>query len=379
MKICMVVSTPFPPEEGIGYYTYNLSNKLIEKGHDVVVLTRGSWNKTQRQVIDGIEVIRAPFIPIYPFYIKFHGLFVNKIFKSLESQIDIVHIHTPLSPVIKTALPVITTVHTPMLTSYRLAKMRSMHGIFSKISARMVSYPQELKLIQKSDIVTTLTNSIANELKEYYLNGKEVIVMGNGVNEDVCTPNQKYVEKDRKYILYVGRIHREKGLFDLLECAKYICKTRSDVFFNIVGVGCDQKKLMRKVKKFQLEDRFIFLGQIKKDILIKLYQNATLFILPSYHEGLPTVLLEAMSCGLPIIATDVRGNRDLISDRENGILVPPRAPKKMAEAICILLKDEALMKNLSKNARKTVEENYTWDTISNKFLKYYKSLIEVHP
>jgi glycosyltransferase involved in cell wall biosynthesis len=330
----MVLSTPFPPVEGIGYYTYYLSKKLIEEGHEVVV-------------------------------------------KSLKPEIDVVHFHTPLPSLIKTDLPIITTVHTPMLTDYRLVKMRSMYSILSKISARLVSYPQELKLIQASNIVTTLTNSIANELKEYYLNGKEVIVMGNGVDENVCTPNQKDVEKDRKYILFVGHIYREKGLFDLLESAKYICNDRSDVFFNIVGLGRDLNKLKRKVKKFGLEDRFIFLGQIKKDILVKLYQNATLFVLPSYHEGLPTVLLEAMSCGLPIIATDVRGNRDLISNGKNGIIIPSRDPKKLAEAILMLLEDEKLGENLSKNARKTIEENYTWDIVSSKFLRCYESLVEV--
>ncbi len=76
MKICMVMSTPFPPKEGIGYYTYNLSKQLMKKGHEVVVITRGSWKKTQRDVFDGIEIIRTPFIPIYPFYLQLHKIFV---------------------------------------------------------------------------------------------------------------------------------------------------------------------------------------------------------------------------------------------------------------------------------------------------------------
>ena len=69
MKICMVISTPFPPEEGIGYYAYNLSQMLIEKGHEVAVITRGSLQRTQWKVYDGIEVIKAPFVPLYPFYL----------------------------------------------------------------------------------------------------------------------------------------------------------------------------------------------------------------------------------------------------------------------------------------------------------------------
>jgi len=377
MHICHVISVPFPPVEGIGRYVHGLSTKQIEKGHNVAIITRGSWNKIEREVIDGMNVIRVPFIPIYPFYIYLHGIFVNKIFKSLESQIDIVHIHTPLPPPVKTSLPTITTVHSPMLTDNRYMKIRSIYSFFSKISARFVSYPLELKLVQSSDLVTTVSKSIAQELKEYHLNPDEVNVLYNGVDEKFFSPKQRRSDDSKKYIMFVGRIDREKGLFDLLECGRYICSERPDVFFVVVGKGRDLDKLRQKTRKAEVQGRFIFLGQVDKDELVKLYQNATLFVLPSYHEGLPGVLLEAMSCGLPVIATDVRGNRDIISDGENGILVPPKAPKKMAEAISMLLKNERIGKNLSKNARKTIEKNYTLDAISSNFLKCYESLIEV--
>lgn len=374
MKICMVISTPFPPKEGIGYYTYNLSKKLIEKGHKVVVITRGSWYKTQREVFDGIEVIRAPFIPLYPFYLRVHGIFVNKVFKSLESQIDIVHIHSPLPPLIKTSLPVMITVHTPMLTDYRHVKVRSIFSIFSKISARFVSYPLELKLIHSSDVVTAVSKSVAQELKEYCLNPDAVTVVDNGVDEKFFYPKKEKSENGKKYAMFVGRMDREKGLFDLVECGRYVCNERSDVFFIVAGNGRDLDKLRHKTKRIGIQNRFIFLGQVDKDVLVKLYQNATLFVFPSYHEGLPGVVLEAMSCGLPIIATDVRGNRDLISTGENGILVPSRSPRKIADAITTLIDDETLRKKLGKNARETIEDRYTWNAVSDKFLKCYESL-----
>jgi len=375
MKVCMVISTPFPPKEGIGYYTYNLSKKLIEKGHEIVVITRGSWNKTQKQVFDGIEIIRTPFIPIYPFYLRLHRMFVKKVFKSLESQVDIVHIHTPLPPLIKTSQPILLTIHTPMLADNSYIKLRSFYSFLTKISARFVSYPLELKHIKSSDIVTTVSKSVAQELKQYRLNLDEVAIIYNGVDEKFYSPKQNESVNNKKYIMYAGRIDREKGLFDLVESGKFICNERSDVFFIVAGNGRDFNKLKRKTRKAGLQDRFIFLGQVDKDQMVKLYQNATLFVLPSYHEGLPGVLLEAMSCGLPVIVTDVRGNRDLVSNGENGVIVPSRAPKKMAEAISILLKDKKLRKKLGKNARKTIEENYTWNAVSNRILGYYELLV----
>jgi glycosyltransferase involved in cell wall biosynthesis len=373
----MIISTPFPPEEGIGNYTYNLSKILIEKGHKITVLTRGPWKKFQRNNFDGINVIKVPFIPIYPFYLYIHGLNINKIFKSIEKDIDIVHLHSPLPPLVKTSCPIVTTIHTPMLTDYRLFNMRSLYNILSKISAIFVSYPNEQKLIKNSDIITTVTNSIADELKEHYTKNKKIVVIGNGVNEKFFDLNQSEKKQNKKYILFAGRIDREKGLYDLIKCGKHLCNKRADVYFIIAGKGRDLKKIIRKVKKVGLQDKFIFLGQVEKNAMLKLYRIATIFVLPSYHEGLPTVLLEAMSCGLPVIATDVRGNRDLISNGKNGIIIPSKNPIKLAEAIDKLLDDNDTRNNLIKNAREIVEEKYTWDAISRGFIKCYESLIEI--
>ena len=98
MKIAMIISTPFPPEEGIGHYIYNLSKKLMENGHKITVITRGSF-KTKIEFFEGIRVIKVPFIPLYPFHIHIHKFFVNRIFKSIENEFDLIHFHTPLPPV----------------------------------------------------------------------------------------------------------------------------------------------------------------------------------------------------------------------------------------------------------------------------------------
>jgi glycosyltransferase involved in cell wall biosynthesis len=373
----MVLANPFPPKEGIGNYTYHLSKKLIEKGHEVVVITRGSWKGLEREFFEGIEVIKVRFIPIYPFYLNLHGKFVNKTFKSLESNIDLIHFHSPLPPLINTTCSKVTTVHTPMLTDYRFVRMESIYSMMSKISARFVSYPIEKKLFQASDLIMTVSDSVAQELKEeYHLTQDQIFVVGNGVNESFFYPKEQNAENDNKYILFSGRIEREKGLFDLVESGRYILSNRFDISFVIAGNGRDLNRLKRKVHSLGLEKKFKFLGQVSKENLVKLYQDAALFVFPSYHEGLPTALLEAMSCGIPIVATDVRGNRDLISNRKNGILVPPRNPKKLAEAISLLIGDRPLSKTYGRNARLSIEQNFTWNEVSNKVLKCYELILE---
>lgn len=374
MRICQITSAAFPPEEGIGNYVYGLSTQLIKKGHTVTIITRGSSRKKQKEIIDGIEIIRAPFLPIYPLYMMIHTLFVNKLFKSLESRFDIVHIHSPLSPIVDTTLPVIATIHTPMKTDTLASfnENRNLRTTVWKLSGRFISYPLEVNLIKRANVITVVSNSVAQELKEYPAQNKKIIVMGNGIDNTIFKPVGKKSEK--KYILFTGRLSYRKGLFDLIECGKYICEKYPDISFMITGSGILSDTLRERINEQGLAKQFKFLGFVTREELIKLYQNATLYVLPSHYEGLPTVLLEAMSCGLPVIATAVSGNLDVITHGKNGILVPPKSPEKIAEAISLLLDDEQMRKKLGENARKTIEENYTWDIISNNFLTYYNSL-----
>jgi glycosyltransferase involved in cell wall biosynthesis len=134
-------------------------------------------------------------------------------------------------------------------------------------------------------------------------------------------------------------------------------------------------KLQKIVKESGYEDRFEFLGHVDKSKLIELYQNATIFVVPSHYEGLPTTLLEAMSCGLPVVSTAVSGALDVIEPENNGILVPIKSPDKMAEGISKILDDEMLMSNLGIAARKTIEEKFTWDAVSDRILDCYKSIL----
>lgn len=366
----MVLSTPFPPEEGIGYYVYNLSRNLSKKGHKVTVITRGSL-RIEIDLIDGIKIIRVPFIPIYPFYIIIHGFLVNKLFKSIETEFDLVHIHTPLSPIIRTSLPIVSTIHTSLIEDARHLEIVDLRSIIYKISTKYVSYPLVSRLIKHSEVVTTVSNSVAHELQKYY-GFANAIVVGNGVEERIFTPAKNNIGEN--YILYVGRLSYRKGLFDLLDCAKHICHNYSISFF-LVGKGELEGRLRERIKDKELQDKVILLGHVNREELIQLYQNAKTFVLPSHYEGLPTVLLEAMSCGLPVVSTSVSGCVEVVEHMYNGLLIPARSPKRMSEAISLLLEDHKLNMKLGENARKTIEERFTWEKITREIIEIYNKLI----
>ena len=110
-------------------------------------------------------------------------------------------------------------------------------------------------------------------------------------------------------------------------------------------------------------------------ISVKLYQNAHMFVFPSHYEGLPGSLLEAMSCKLPIVATKVPGNIELIEHCVNGILVPPKNAHALKEAILTLLDDADMRNKLGDKARDTIiSSGFTWGKISDNILRCYQSI-----
>jgi glycosyltransferase involved in cell wall biosynthesis len=178
-----------------------------------------------------------------------------------------------------------------------------------------------------------------------------------------------------RYVLYTGVLRTRKGLFDLLECARYVCRRRSDARFLICGNGPLLPKLNEKIRKLELQERVVLLGHVSRSDLVRLYQNATVHVVPSHYEGLPTVLLEAMSCALPVVATNVGGTSEVISNGSNGFLVPPKSPERMSEHILRLLDDDTLREEIGKAARKTILEHYTWNTIADNVTKCYEDIL----
>jgi glycosyltransferase involved in cell wall biosynthesis len=372
-----MITRELPPDSGgIGYYVFNLSKKLIERGHEITVITRGSTKRSVREVVEGIEIFRGSFFPVYPLHIWIHSAFVNALLKSLGPKLDLVHLHSPLVPPVKTSLPIITTVHTPMKVDAKYHEVFDFYSLAERLQC-MVFYPStESKLFNISKSLTAVSLSVCNELKTYGLDPSKVAVVGNGVDEKMFAPvdNRDLTEK---YVLYTGVLRARKGLFDLLKCAKYVCRIRPEVRFVICGTGPFFRKLEDEVRREGMREKFILMGHVKRDKLIWLYQNAAVHVVPSHYEGLPTVMLEAMSCGLPVVATNVGGNNEVISSGTNGFLVPPKAPKVMGEIILKLLADDELRETIGKKARLTIEKCYTWDKIADKMTDCYANLLNL--
>ena len=195
------------------------------------------------------------------------------------------------------------------------------HSFAEKMQSRYFTPFMESQLLKISNVITAVSPSVAKELSLYGVDPKKIPVVWNGVDEKVFTPAHK--PKKEKYILYTGGLRARKGLPDLIRSVAILKKTNPDIKLIICGTGPLLPKLKEQVRNLDIEKNVEFLGRVDRATLIQAYQNAALQVVPSIYEGLPTVLLEGMSCELPVVATNIEGSRDLISTNENGVLVPP--------------------------------------------------------
>jgi len=149
-------------------------------------------------------------------------------------------------------------------------------------------------------------------------------------------------------VLYAGRLVREKGLFELLEAMAQVVQQEECVLL-IAGEGPSEGDLQRLTADLELRDHVTFLGFLGQEELEAVYAQVDMLVLPSHREGFPTVLLEAMSHGLPLVTTPIRGAVDHLIERENVLFVPPQSPRELAEAIITLARDEPLRRKLGEN------------------------------
>jgi glycosyltransferase involved in cell wall biosynthesis len=370
MNIAIVQSTPYPPEEGIGNYVYNLSQHLTERGHSVTIITRGGLRRERLRDGD-VRIVRLPCPPLYPFHVDVHGIFVNRYLNQKSNRFDLVHIHSPLTPVVESSHPLVATIHTSVVEDIDHVRGWNLTNLMSELTLAVASRRIVAGQVDAAERVTTVSERVRGELAEHY--GVEATVLGNGVDTSRFRPDGK--DRD-PYVLFVGRLDYPKGVPDLLKAAKPIVEAH-DIEFVITGKGPQREQLERLARGRGIAENVRFTGYVSRERQIELYQNAELFVLPSHYEGLPTVLLEAMACGAPVVATKVGGCPEVIENGENGLLVEPGDPQGLTAAIDTALDDTELRHRMSKNARETILERYTWEIITDRFEREYRLAVEI--
>jgi colanic acid/amylovoran biosynthesis glycosyltransferase len=188
----------------------------------------------------------------------------------------------------------------------------------------------------------------------------DVRCLYNGIDLRHFRP-QSRLERDSRLILAVGRLVEKKGFDVLVDACAILQRRGHDFRCEIVGKGELHDALARQITAYGLDDVVTLVGPRPQDEVRAAYQKAALFALPcrigsdGNRDGLPTVLLEAMACGLPVVTTPVTGNPEIVDDGLNGRLVPENDPVALASALAELLQDETQRRQMGIAARKKVK------------------------
>lgn len=229
-------------------------------------------------------------------------------------------------------------------------------------------------VISRTDHVIAVCTSDGNKLLSLGLPRKKLSIIPNGYDDGLF----KHISRDfarkelglpesKKILLAIGSLLKVKGHDDLIDAAYILSKERKDFAVIIVGSGPLEPLLRKKIEKLELSQKILMIGWVPHN-KISLWMNASdILILPSLHEGFPTVIPEAMACGLPVIGTKVGGIPDVISNENIGFLVNPGDPKALAQAIL-----ESFTKEWDSKQIQAYSQQYALRNIVRQILQVYR-------
>lgn len=383
----MVSSYFYPEGGGAESYAYHIAKGLVKKGHDVTVLCSNQEKKEKEELINNIRIIRLkPDFKIYTAPIKL-GLLLNMIDFMRNNDFDLISVnfYLPYYPDIAALLSKLCKI--PCVLTYHNDTVKD--GLLMNSVAQTYKYLETRVVMHSVNLVVTPSPFCYNESKFLKPFKDKVVWIPPGVDiekYEVTKSLKLYdtygLHHSSKIILFVGQMNKagtHKGVTDLIRSFKKVLNKFEHVYLVLVGRGDMISEYKKICEEIGILEKVIFTGFVDENELIEYYKSSDVVVLPSttIQEGFGMVLIEGNVCGKPVIGTRVGGIQYVIKDGETGLLVPPKNPEALAEAIIKLVQDEELSKKMGINGRGLVEEKYTWEKAVEMTEKVYLNLIYI--
>jgi phosphatidylinositol alpha-mannosyltransferase len=375
VKIALVSPYDFAYPGGVCIHITCLAQQFRRLGHEVRVIAPASKAVAD---FEGFIPIGSPRpVPTGSGSIArltLSPLLSSRIKRVLErEQFDIIHLHEPLMPMLCTT--VLRLSPTATVGTFHATDGRPGYNLgrpFSKFFLKRWFR----RLDGKIAVSKTARAFALGHFPGYYN------IIPNGVDLEHFSPEVKPMEgfQDGKLnILFVGRLEKRKGLDYLLEAWGRVKEEVPNSRLIVVGPGSRRlRKYEKMVAKHRLED-VVFIGFASYEDLPRYYQTADIFCAPATgSESFGIVLLEAMALGKPIVASDIEGYAGVVSDGVDGVLVPPRDSRSLAQALITLLNDESRRREMGEQGRSKAL-NYGWESVAGRILDYYKRVLGEPP
>lgn len=389
-KRIMIVSDQYPPMVGgVPNVTYHLAHDLANRGHEVFVVAPSYGPRDVQHRMDknvhifrfssfewpAYKELRIPFLPLIPMRVLIK-----------RCNPDIIHLHSPavlgnIAQIMGGNLrkPVIVTNHyLPINMSRSLSSDPVIGKHFSNIS-----YTYLVNFCNHAEYVTAPTYTALHLLYKHGLHAPARVI-SNGINLSEYTPGpydaaimQRFrLPQDRPLVLHVNRLSEEKRVDVLLHA---IAKMHSSAHFALVGTGPIKDELVALTAQLNIEDRVSFLGFVRDDDLLALRRSSAFFVIPSEADLQSLATMEAMACGLPVIAANSYALPELVHHNENGFLFTPGDSDEFAQQIDTLVENSQLRIDMGQESLKIIaphdrnavldEWEGVYDRLSSEFIE----------
>jgi glycosyltransferase involved in cell wall biosynthesis len=375
----LVINYEFPPlGGGAGNASYHIARGIARLGHEVAVLTSGFRGLPKREMLDGFEVYRIPVMrrhqdhcsPLEMVTFILSGCFhAPRIAQELQPDVALAFMTIPSGPVAlwlkKTKrLPYLVLLRGGDVPGFLPEQLATYHKLTRPLIHKI--WRESLKPVANSEGLKNLAQHSAPRV--------EMSVIPNGIDAEKYRPSLNSAEPHRVRLLFVGRLSVQKDLATLVTALSLVAQRTPDVELRIVGDGPERERLQQKVNELRLTSRVTFCGWVGKNQIVECYQHADVFVLPSLYEGMPNVVLEAMACGLPIVATNIAGSNELVEDGVNGFLVPVRDSAALAEGLHALAQDASLRRGMGLASRQAALSR-DWTSVACQYLSLAERML----
>ena len=398
MKICIFTETYYPVMGGGETQAQLLAEGLIANGHSVIVLTRRSDAALKKHERYGkVDVYRLT--PVGLGQLKKWGLLFSSLpmFIQLRNQYELIFVSgyriIGLAAVLAGKL-----FHKPVVL--KADSQGEMSGDFFQSGLRKLGISHKTLLfrwflafrntiLKKANAFSAISPGMASEWIASGISSEKIHSIPNSVDTSRFMPVE-FSQKDllRKKLnfpqnatiaIYTGRLVSYKGLPLLLKVWAEIRHKHENILLLLAGTGgldihnCEHE-LREYVKVHGLENQVVFTGTVQN--VPEYLQASDLFVFPTENDAFPSSIVEAMACGLPVVSTPVGAIKTIITDGKTGLLIQPGNAEQLYQALDIILSNEEMACRLGKAACRSVQDLYSAEIVSKKYLTLFQGLIE---
>lgn len=393
IRVCRLVAD-YPvggiPTYGLQPNYYYLSKQQIEMGYDVQVVAHRKPGQPQHEVCDGVEIHRVET----PFAL---GAFKTLQRLLSETKRKVIHTHATAGYFLAFSrnllpAPLVSHIHGATFSAYFPAPLKfgEMTLDYSRRSVYSALIRERL-LWRSADRLLAVSSSLRKDLiTSYNMPAEKISVVYNGIDERIFRPvdgsplKRTLGLEGKRVVLFVGHFGLRKGLLHLIKAMQFVAAKEKDSMLVCIGGPPSWRNddehagvITSFIEKAGLKGKVILLNKVPNSQLPAYYALADIFVLPSFYEAFAKVIIEAMACERPVVATRLGGNLDAIEDGRTGLLAEYGNARDFADCILSILGDNKTAESMGKKGRERVVENFTWKAVAERIGPIYDQLLSV--